>query len=459
LTHLEVGVVRSDITPPTAIAHTNWGAQIHQRAEGVDLPLTCTALVARQGNMVVAIVDLDLIWLLPEQDQQVRQAIIALTGIAAEHIRLSYGHTHSGPVMGVTWASEGGEYVPGYMETRPARVASTVREAILALRPARVAAGTGACGINVNRRGTGPDGAVICGHNWDGFVDREVVVVRIDALDETPIATIVNYACHPTIMGPPNRLLTPDYPGAMKRAVEAIIGGTCLFLQGATGNIAPIYGYVGDPAVYHRAGKMLAIEAARVRLTTPTRPHTERLVRVWKSGADLGLYEDVYTSEADATLAVAQRHVQLPLKPYPPVARARADFDRLAAELERVRVSGTPREIEEAVMPVRRAELALYHARLFGNGMLDLWVQAIRLGPVGMVAIPVEPFAEIGAAVKARSPFSTPLFSGYSNGYYGYLPTREAYVEGGYEVTTSPYLPDAADRVIEAAVDALAALT
>lgn len=458
MAYLDVGVARSDITPPTAIAHTNWGAQIHQRAEGVDLPLTCAALVARQGDTMVAIVDLDLIWLLPEQDWQVRQAIVDLTGIPAEHIRLSYVHTHSGPVMGVTWASEGGDYIPGYIEMLPARVASTVREAILALRPVRVAAGTGACGINVNRRGTGPDGAVICGHNWDGFVDREVVVVRIDALDETPIATIVNYACHPTIMGPPNRLLTPDYPGAMKREVEAIIGGMCLFLQGATGDIAPIYGYVGDPAVYHRAGKMLAVEAARVRLTTPTRPHTERLVRVWRSGADLGLYEDVYTAEADATLAVAQRHVRLPLKPYPPVVQAQADFDRLAAELERVRAGGTPREIEAAAMPARRAELALHHARLFGDGVLELWVQAMRLGSVGLVAIPVEPFAEIGAVVKARSPFAATLFSGYSNGYYGYLPTREAYDEGGYEVTTSPYLPEAAAMVVDAAVDALAAL-
>lgn len=458
MTHLEVGVARSDITPPTAIAHTNWGAQVHQRAEGVDLPLTCTALAARQGETVMAIVDLDLIWLLPEQDQRVREAIVALTGIPPEHIRLSYVHTHSGPVMGVTWASDGDDYVTEYVASLPARVASTVRQAIQALRPARVAAGTGTCAINVNRRGTGPDGAVICGHNWDGFVDREVGVVRIDALDETPIATIVNYACHPTIMGPPNRLLTPDYPGAMKREVEAIIGGTCLFLQGATGNIAPIYGYVGDPAVYRRAGKMLAVEAARVRLTTPTRPHTERLVRVWRSGADLGLYEDVYTGEADATLAVAQRHVRLPLKAYPPVAEVQAEFDRRAAELERVRAGGTPQQIEEAVMPVRRAELALHHARLFGAGALDLWVQAMRLGPVGLVAMPVEPFAEIGAAVKARSPFATTLFSGYSNGYYGYLPTRDAFDEGGYEVTTSPYLPDAAGMVVEAAVEALAAL-
>ena len=39
------------------------------------------------------------------------------------------------------------------------------------------------------------------------------------------IATLVNYACHPTIMGPSNRLITPDYPGAMKRVEKNTIIG------------------------------------------------------------------------------------------------------------------------------------------------------------------------------------------------------------------------------------------
>ena len=44
-TTLRAGVGRIDITPPVGIAHGGWGAQVHQRAEGVDMPLLCTALV------------------------------------------------------------------------------------------------------------------------------------------------------------------------------------------------------------------------------------------------------------------------------------------------------------------------------------------------------------------------------------------------------------------------------
>ena len=71
------------------------------------------------------------------------------------------------------------------------------------------------------------------GRNPDGFVDHEVLVTALDDLDGNPVATLVNYACHPTIMGPDNKLITPDYPGPVRETVESIVGGTCLFLQGA----------------------------------------------------------------------------------------------------------------------------------------------------------------------------------------------------------------------------------
>ena len=80
----------------------------------------------------------------------------------------------------------------------------------------------------------------------------------------------------------------------------------------------------------------------------------------------------------------------------------------------------------------------------------------IRLGNTALVAIPVEPFAEIGKAVKDRSPADWTLFSGYSNGYYGYLPMAYAYQEGGYEVgPTAPFEAGAAEQMIEDCLTAI----
>src|SRR5262249_59528536 len=78
-------------------------------------------------------------------------------------------------------------------------------------------------------------------------------------------------------MGPPNRLITPDYPGVVRQVVERATGATCLFLQGAAGNVHAIVDFVGDVAVYHRLGAILGHEAARLALRLETVPRRERL--------------------------------------------------------------------------------------------------------------------------------------------------------------------------------------
>ena len=83
---------------------------------------------------------------------------------------------------------------------------------------------------------------------------------------------------------------------------------------------------------------------------------------------------------------------------------------------------------------------------------LQVEVQALRIGHVALIAMPGEPFAEIGAAVRAKSPFPFTMFCRYSTGKGGdYMPIASEYKHGGYEVERSPYGPEAADKVIAAA--------
>ena len=79
--------------------------------------------------------------------------------------------------------------------------------------------------------------------------DDTVVVARITSGLGTTLATIVNYACHPTTLAWENKLLSPDYIGAMRQTVEATTQAPCLFLQGASGELAPAEQYTGDTAV------------------------------------------------------------------------------------------------------------------------------------------------------------------------------------------------------------------
>ena len=108
------GVARVDITPPIGIAHAGWGAQVHERAAGVDMPLTATALALRGGEQTVVIIDIDRGDLWDATAAAARQAISELTGLPESNIRLSYTHTHSGPILDRGWSSwvgGGGEMV------------------------------------------------------------------------------------------------------------------------------------------------------------------------------------------------------------------------------------------------------------------------------------------------------------------------------------------------------------
>ena len=456
---LIAGTARADITPPDGIAHAGWGAQTHQRAEGVDMPLYCTALyVSDEARSVeLVILDIDTGTISVSQDRQLRDAVATECGIPGEHIRITYTHTHSGPVTGISWIVEGADLIEPWLNSIPGKAVAAVNTAKQNAKNARVTTASGQCEINVNRRPKTADGTRYTGRDWDGFVDREVLVTGFDDADGAPIATIVNYACHPTIMAQDNRLITPDYPGMTRKVVEGNVGGTCLFLQGAAGNIGPIDGFTGDLSVYRRAGLRLGLEASRVRLAMDPVPRKERLVKIEPSGADLGLYVDEQSGEPDSRLGVTFETVTLPAKELPPPEQVRAEFNAAQRHLEEVRSRTSDlEEIKKAAFPSKRAYIAQNIAEVFGTGgSVELPVQVMRIGNTAFVALPVEPFAEIGVEVKTRSSADWTVFGGYSNGYYGYMPMRYAYPEGGYEVTTSPFAPGAAEQAIEACVQAI----
>jgi len=134
---LQAAVARTVITPPLSIAHAGWGAQTHQRAEGVDLDLLATVLVVADGESEAALVDVEFCTVGRELSDRIRNAVSDLTGIPVVHVRLSYTHTHSGPMLGSSWMSEGEELIPAYAASLPGRIAGAAWEARRQLRPAR----------------------------------------------------------------------------------------------------------------------------------------------------------------------------------------------------------------------------------------------------------------------------------------------------------------------------------
>jgi neutral ceramidase len=457
---LHAAVARTDITPPFGIAHAGWGAQTHQRAAGVDLPLWATALALSDGVETIVIVDIDLCYLWDTEAPGVLRAVERLTGLPASHIRLAYTHTHSGPINGATWSSwvkEGAEMVPAYDAMLEHQIAGVAWQALQKLQPVRIAAGNGEAKINVNRRFQRPeDDAVVCGRNWGGPVDQSVQVVRLDALDGTPVAAIVNYACHPITVGPDCDQVTPDYPGVMKRVVEQATGATCIFLQGATGDLGPIQGVAqGGFAEYKRLGSILGHEASKIWWELEPQRRKDRYVGTLESGSPLAIYADDAQPDLDGTLRVGTREVQLPLKTFAPLADLTAATATHVARLDELRATnGDPEAIRTETMLAKRAAMRADLARRNeGRTQRTVTLQTFTIGDsIALPVVPGEPFCRIGLDVKAQSPFAHTLFAGYANVGWAYIPTADAYPLGGYEIEITPFAPEAAELVVETSV-------
>jgi hypothetical protein len=86
------------------------------------------------------------------------------------------------------------------------------------------------------------------------------------------------------------------------------------------------------------------------------------------------------------------------------------------------------------------------------------WVQALRVGDLGIVGIPGEPFVGLGLEIKRRSPFPKTCAIELANDSVGYLPTRQAFGEGGYEVVSSPFTPGVGEQLVETALRLLGRL-
>lgn len=452
------GVGRVSITPTLSVPHASWGAQVHVFPDGIEAELWATVLVVTDGATMAAFVDLDLVIISRAESDAIRAAIGQVLGIPPVRVRCSVTHNHAGPPPSAWNWTEGADALEEYYRDLPARAGDAARIALQNLRPACVAAGSGVSTVAVNRRETAPDGRMVAGTNPGGLCDPHIFVLRIDGVAGDPVAAIVGYTMHPTTMGPTNRLVSPDWPGHLKRAVESLTEAPCLFAQGATGNIGPgPEGYTDDVRVIRRLGAAVGAEAARVYFGMRLPPARFVHERVWESGAPLGKWRAVAETGPKPVVRVVSRQIHLPVHPLPPLAEAEADVRDAVGHLDALKqVGASVAEIEAATFAAKRANMTYFRVETFGGrATFPIELHLLQIGPAVLAGTECEPFAEIGLAVKDQSPFPYTWFGGYTGGWFGYVPMPDAYPHGGYEVNTSPYTPDAAATLIAETTAAL----
>jgi hypothetical protein len=236
----------------------------------------------------------------------------------------------------------------------------------------------------------------------------------------------------------------------MKRVVEQAAGGRCLFLQGAAGDQGPVEGFQADTRVYRRLGEVLGQEAAKLALGTISIPAAVKLREVVPSGAPLGMFDCEFPQCAALPLQVRDIELLVPLREgLPEPGPAAQKLESWRTKLHEARRKGDGAAIAEATYMARRADLLLRLAEDFG-GKATTGVRAhfITFGDVALVGCNIEPFCEIGMAVKQKSPFPVTTMSGYTNGRLAYMATADEWPKGGYEVENSPFGQEAGEVTV-----------
>ncbi|WP_353114398.1 hypothetical protein [Microbacterium sp.] len=442
-TRARVGVARRDVTPPVGIRAKNWGPAEWERSEGAHRPfeLTALALTGDDGRARLLLAVDGTWWRRVADERDVRGAILDGLGLEPDQLMLSLSHTHAGAVLCAADAHlPGGELIPGYLEALAAAGVAAGQEALDGAEPGLVEWTDGRCTLAADRE-LDLDGRALVGYNPAGDADDTVVIGRI-SVDGRVCATLVNYACHPTTLAWQNREVSPDYVGAMREIVETATGAPCLFVQGASGELAPREQYTGDVAVADRHGRSLghAVLAALDGLPSPGDEVT--LDRVVESGAPLAIWTG-RPADADGSAAGAVAGVELPLRELP-------TLDELAEEWKGI----DPRSREER----------LGRARNLREGYIDgpavthpVW--AWRLGDAVIVGHPGEAYSRLQRTLRDRFPDVPIVVMNLTNGPgFVYLPTREAYERGAYQSWQTPLAPGSLELLEEHACRLVAGL-
>jgi hypothetical protein len=403
------GVARSKITPPKGIYLIGYGDRAKDNT-GVHDELTATALVLDDRMTRIAIVALDILTINEFIVDRIRNRLAPI------EVVLCCSHTHSGPVAYADEKSprKNREYIDSLVE----RIVEAVEHAESQLSPARLEYSLGEASVGINRREKMPDGSIDIGRNPEGPRDGSVQVINIlftnkeNSEDSRRMATIVNYACHGTVLGPDNLLVSADWIGAMRQKVESELGGLSLFLQGATADINPDM-YWEDSGAF----EMVAEQGWQVAeaVSAAVRSESHKLI--------------------DTPLRIERTEVWLPTE-----SKVTSDLPPQNYRKALLAMNNMPSFMS---MFTDRMLDKLYPWRSIIEDRGGFWsvpmrINVLRIGELAIVTYAAETFTEIGMKVKSVSPADYTLFASVSDGCISYLHTAESHDEGGYEVDIAP---------------------
>jgi hypothetical protein len=431
---LQAGFGVADITPP--VGGNIPGGFLPLKSTGIRDPLLAVACVVHDGSTPVALVGVDALFVPREVTEFARRLVQKATKISGDSVLVGASHTHSGgPIVPVF---SGADADPVYQAKVADGVAAAVTAAWNSLHAVEIGVGTGhEAGISFNRRFLMRDGREITHPGKPGTPHHEEIVAPAGPIDpdvgvlavRAPGAAgkvfglVVHFACHNTVVG--GSLYSPDYVAYLRKHLKAHYGEhtPVCFLIGPCGDVTQVDNLSTSRDFGPEHADMMGAKLAGETVRTVNR-------LAWLK---------------EAPTAVAVETLRLPIRAEPDAAREKPPFG-LGSD-------SSPQVAE--IYARERQRVAEERSR---TPRVPAEIQAVRIGPLGVVANGSEYFCEFGLRIKKASRDSRTWVVSLANDYIGYVPTPGAFAAGGYEPRTarsSKLAPEAGQLIAEASLRVL----
>ncbi|MDC6159462.1 neutral/alkaline non-lysosomal ceramidase N-terminal domain-containing protein [Bacillus albus] len=387
----KVGVCKVDITPPIGIDFVGYHREtginnIEERIYG-------TVFVFEKDEMKTVFISIDNIGMLIEDTNMIRERVARELHVPFEQITVVYTHTHSG--------SETFGDNPLVQSYKTILVNNVVHGAVTAnknLKRCEVGWGVTTGDIGVNRRERTSDGRAKMGTNIDGVVDKRIGMLAIRDAETKELSGIVVFCtAHPNVLKGDSDALSADYPGMTREILEKTVNCPVMIVQGAAGNVNAKY----------RGSRKALKQMAHIL-----------------SGHILTMLPAV-TYSPIVNVRTVSSTMQMKLKDIP--------------EIDEIRSMA---QLAEEQWGVNTDEWLTIVLEKYKQGIrqlsINLEVQLFQVNDGMFSGVPMEPFSETALEVKENLQNELAFFGGYTNGYIGYLPTKEEFSYGGYEVELNP---------------------
>jgi hypothetical protein len=405
-----------DITPPVGFP---LGGYILRTGVSVGVldPIKARLLSVGDGRVRCLLISLDWIYVDGRWSQALKEDAARALDTSPDRVIVTATHTHSGPGVFRSWTTPDareGEYLG---EVR-ARVVDAARRLAAGERPVSLSVGTARVeGIGADRNDPHQE------------IDDRLTLVSLISPDGDDDGRLINYACHPTVLGPENLRFSSDWVGAGLSLVDRAMGGTSLFLNGGAADVSTRFTRKGRGV--EEIGRVAEIFLDAVR-------------RARGGGA-----------VSAGGIRVVSRRVAVKYKPLPDPAEATKELEaadrRIAEARSRGAVSGEIRRLESiregALVSLTFASLGGFD-KVFGVRPMEAIVTLVRIGSIGIVFFPGEVTSDTAGAISAAAPFYL-MVAGYADDYFGYLAPNE----GGYESAVAVLSSESIERIVGAARD------